>query len=228
MDGHVKRNTDGKEIRYIVKLTQEEEDIARKVSKAFGQAVCGLDILRVEGKSYVIDVNGWSFVKGNDFYYDQCAKILKEAFYRSIQERPLSLADQIPPEISPANSWRLKGFVAVFRHGDRTPKEKLKITLMDPPFIALLEGSKREVVFRQKHQLESVLKAVDLSLENSADGDKLKALKEVLEKKHDLPGTKVQLKPSYDKETKELVKLQVIVKWGGEVTKLHVMLLCSY
>ncbi|RCH82263.1 hypothetical protein CU098_003704, partial [Rhizopus stolonifer] len=222
VDGHVKRNTDGKEIRYYAKLTQEEEDIARKVSKAFGQTVCGLDILRVQGKSYVIDVNGWSFVKGNDFYYDQCARILKEAFYRSVQERPLSLADQIPPEISPQNSWRLKGFVAVFRHGDRTPKEKLKITIMQQPFIDLLEGSKREVVFRQKHQLESVMKAVDMSLEilpqDTEEQEKLRSLKEVLQRKHDLPGTKIQLKPKYDKQTQELVKLQVIVKWGGEFT----------
>ncbi|KAI7908297.1 histidine phosphatase superfamily-domain-containing protein [Cokeromyces recurvatus] len=222
VDGHVKRNTEGKEIRYCVKLTLEEEEIARKVSKAFGQSVCGLDILRVQGKSYVIDVNGWSFVKGNDFYYDQCAKILKETFYRSVQERPLSLADQIPPEISPANSWRLKGFVAVFRHGDRTPKEKIKITIMKKPFIDLLSESKREVVFRQNHQLKSVIKALDECLiETSLEEDeinKLRSLKEVLEKKHDLPGTKVQLKPKYNKNTKELVKLQVIVKWGGEFT----------
>lgn len=203
----------------MAKLTQEEEDIARKVSKAFGQAVCGLDILRVQGKPYVIDVNGWSFVKGNDFYYDQCARILKEAFYRSVQQRPLSLADQIPPEISPEQTWRLKGFVAVFRHGDRTPKEKLKMAIMEQPFIDLLEGSKREVVFRQKHQLESVMKALDQCLENPKpeDEQKLRALKEVLEKKHDLPGTKVQLKPKFDKESHQLIKLQVIVKWGGEV-----------
>ncbi len=216
VDGHVKRNTDGKEIRYRVKLTQEEEDIARKVAKTFGQTVCGLDILRVQGKSYVIDVNGWSFVKGNEFYYDQCAKILKELFYRSVQERPLSLADQIPPEILPQNSWRLKGFVAVFRHGDRTPKEKLKISILEQPFIDLLEGSRREVVFRQKHQLESVMKALDACVQIGSSNS-LMALREVLERKQDLPGTKVQLKPKFDKETNQLVKIQIVVKWGGEV-----------
>ncbi|KAI8976173.1 histidine phosphatase superfamily-domain-containing protein [Pilobolus umbonatus] len=219
VDGHVKRNTDGKEIRFCAKLTQEEEEIARKVSKTFGQAVCGLDIIRVQGKSYVIDVNGWSFVKGNDFYYDQCARLLKEAFYRSVQERPLSLADQIPPEISPQNSWRLKGFAAVFRHGDRTPKEKLKIALLQAPLISLLDGSKREVVFRQKHQLLSVMKAVDLCLKTpSSDEIKLRSLKEVLEKKHNLPGTKVQLKPKFDKKTGRLANLHIFVKWGGEFT----------
>ncbi|CAO3658279.1 unnamed protein product [Rhizopus stolonifer] len=220
VDGHVQRNTDGKEIRYRVKLSQEEEDIARKVSKAFGQTVCGIDILRVQGKSYVIDVNGWSFVKGNDFYYDQCAKILKESFCRSVQERPLCLADPIPPEILPENSWKLKAFVAVFRHGDRTPKEKIKISIMEQPFIDLLQDSKREVVFRQKHQIESVMKAVNICLENSSEekAGKLVPLREALEKKHDLPGTKVQLKPKFDPETKELVKIQVVVKWGGEFT----------
>jgi hypothetical protein len=218
----VKRNTDGKEIRYRAKLTQEEEDIARKVSKVFGQQVCGLDILRVQGKSYVIDVNGWSFVKGNDFYYDQCAKLMKEAFYRSVQERPLSMADQIPPEISPQNSWRLKGFVAVFRHADRTPKEKLKITLMEEPFEKLLQGSRREVVFRQKHQLEMVLQATQDCLESQSENEsKLRSLKEILEKKLQLDGTKVQLKPKFDNDTNQLVKLQIIVKWGGEVSLLN-------
>ena len=105
VDGVVKRNAEGKEVRYVTELTAQEKIIARRVTQVFGQTVCGFDLLRANGRSYVIDVNGWSFVKGNQDYYDASAKIIHQIFMREIRKRGSKLIKQVP---SSENQWKLK------------------------------------------------------------------------------------------------------------------------
>ncbi|KAF9201268.1 hypothetical protein BGZ49_008470 [Haplosporangium sp. Z 27] len=221
VDGHVRRNTDGKEIRYVAQLTPEEKKMAANICKVFGQRVCGFDLLRVGGKSYVIDVNGWSFVKGNNYYYNNCASILQDVFLRNARQRKLSEV-VFPMELRAENSWRLKAFVSVFRHADRTPKQKMKFTFSSAPFRELLNGGGEEVIIRQSKDLKLVSAAAEQAMEEGLeDINKLVLLKNILDKKSSLPGTKVQVKPTISKDedgNTKSVKLQIIVKWGGEFT----------
>ncbi|TCD70808.1 hypothetical protein EIP91_001498 [Steccherinum ochraceum] len=252
VDGVVRRNTEGKEIRFVViivhvqllpeshlelvprfitHLSDEEREWAYRISDAFGQTVCGFDMLRCENgkKSQVIDVNGWSFVKGNESYYDRTAEILASMCIqaRAQPERPLPAAEVSSSE---APTWLLKANVTVFRHADRTPKQKLKFNFpiderWTQPFVKLLNGEKEEVLLREKTQLSLIATAVEEAKGLGADGEdlvKLTQLNNALFSKIELPGTKAQLKPVYTKkqpgQTRKLTKLTLVFKWGGEFT----------
>ncbi|KAF9058218.1 histidine phosphatase superfamily-domain-containing protein [Panaeolus papilionaceus] len=231
VDGVVRRNTEGKEIRFITMLTAEEKSWAAKICEAFGQRVCGFDMLRCENgrKSQVIDVNGWSFVKGNDSYYDKAAHILAGLCmtYSNSIERPLPAAEDASQEQS---TWLLKANVTVFRHADRTPKQKLKFNfpIGEPwtqPFVTLLNGETEEIILREKEQLGWIATAIEEARNLGADGEeliKLTQLSNALFSKIDLPGTKAQLKPVYSKrqvgQARKLTKLTLVFKWGGEFT----------
>ncbi|KAI6119363.1 histidine phosphatase superfamily-domain-containing protein [Pisolithus croceorrhizus] len=231
VDGVVRRNTEGKEMRFITHLSDLEKSYAAKICQAFGQTVCGFDMLRCEGgkRCKVIDVNGWSFVKGNDPYYDKAAEILASLCMRvsASSGRPLPAAET-PPQDS--FTWRLKANVTVFRHADRTPKQKLKFNfpIGDPwtqPFVRLLNGEKEEIILREREQLNLVAHAVEEAKALGACGEdlaKLTQLNNALFSKIDLPGTKAQLKPVYSKrqagQARRLTKLTLVFKWGGEFT----------
>ena len=70
----------------ISKLTKEDCKIIVWLNVVFClfYIVCGFDLLRANGKSYVCDVNGFSFVKDSTKYYDDCASILTNMILREI------------------------------------------------------------------------------------------------------------------------------------------------
>jgi inositol hexakisphosphate/diphosphoinositol-pentakisphosphate kinase len=129
-----------------------------------------------------------------------------------------------------SSTWLLKANVTVFRHADRTPKQKLKFSFpvgeaWTQPFVALLNGEREEIILREQAELRSVAAAVDEAKALGASGDdfvKLSTLNTVLFNKIELPGTKAQLKPVYSKkhagQARALTKLTLVFKWGGEFT----------
>uniref|UniRef100_A0A9J8BUT7 Inositol hexakisphosphate and diphosphoinositol-pentakisphosphate kinase n=1 Tax=Cyprinus carpio carpio TaxID=630221 RepID=A0A9J8BUT7_CYPCA len=250
LDGKVERDSEGKEIRYPVMLTAMEKLVARKVCLAFKQTVCGFDLLRANGHSYVCDVNGFSFVKNSMKYYDDCAKILGNIVMRELAPQfqiPWSIpteAEDIP--IVPTTSgtmMELRCVIAVIRHGDRTPKQKMKMEVRNPMFFELFEkygGYKTgKLKLKKPKQLQEVLditrtlladigQHTDCEIEEKSS--KLEQLKTVLEMYGHFSGInrKVQLtylphgqpKTSSEEEDtrKEGASILLVLKWGGELT----------
>ncbi|XP_041853058.1 inositol hexakisphosphate and diphosphoinositol-pentakisphosphate kinase 1 isoform X5 [Melanotaenia boesemani] len=250
LDGKVERDSEGKEIRYPVMLTAMEKLVARKVCLAFKQTVCGFDLLRANGHSYVCDVNGFSFVKNSMKYYDDCAKILGNMVMRELAPQfhiPWSIpmeAEDIP--IVPTTSgtmMELRCVIAIIRHGDRTPKQKMKMEVRHPLFFELFEkyeGYKTgKLKLKKPKQLQEVLDIarlllVELGQHNDCEIEekksKLEQLKTVLEMYGHFSGInrKVQLtylrngKPKTSSEEEDCKKegpsLLLVLKWGGELT----------
>ncbi|XP_038157224.1 inositol hexakisphosphate and diphosphoinositol-pentakisphosphate kinase 1 isoform X13 [Cyprinodon tularosa] len=201
LDGKVERDSEGKEIRYPVMLTAMEKLVARKVCLAFKQTVCGFDLLRANGHSYVCDVNGFSFVKNSMKYYDDCAKVLGNMVMRELAPQlhiPWSIpmeAEDIP--IVPTTSgtmMELRCVIAIIRHGDRTPKQKMKMEVRHPLFFELFKKyggyKKGKLKLKKPKQLQEVLDIarlllVELGQHNDCEIEekksKLEQLKTVLE-----------------------------------------------
>lgn len=98
-------------------------------------------VSRANGKSFVCDVNGFSFVKNSNKYYDDCAKILGNMILRELAPTlhiPWSVPFQLDdPPIVPTTFGKmmeLRCVVGVIRHGDRTPKQKMKVEVRHPRY----------------------------------------------------------------------------------------------
>lgn len=77
VDGLVERDDRGIEVRSETRLTDAEVATCHRVSEACGQFLNGFDFLRTKtGASYVIDVNGWSFVKRETKFSENLANKL--------------------------------------------------------------------------------------------------------------------------------------------------------
>jgi len=214
LDGRVQRTPDGKEERYPVLLSPAEKEIARTVCLAFGQNVCGFDLLRSQGRSFVCDVNGWSFVKNSEKYYDDCAKIFRTMIMTalvpsrlqpslSFSSTPMAfkavesstvpdLAEALQNVGSPGanprayadhSEWskismedgipvfpgeELRCVLAVVRHGDRTPKQKVKVRVRHSSLMRLLErngggfvgGKFKQAKMKTPQQLKELLQTM--------------------------------------------------------------------
>ncbi|AED92112.1 putative phosphotransferase with a phosphate group as acceptor [Arabidopsis thaliana] len=266
VDGVVMRNPDGKEVRYPVLLTPAEKQMAREVCIAFRQAVCGFDLLRSEGSSYVCDVNGWSFVKNSYKYYDDAACVLRKMF---LDAKAPHLSSTIPP-ILPwkinepvqsnegltrqgsgiigtfGQSEELRCVIAIVRHGDRTPKQKVKLKVTEEKLLNLMlkyNGGKprAETKLKTAVQLQDLLDATRMLIPRARSGesdsdaedlehaDKLRQVKAVLEEGGHFSGIyrKVQLKPlkwvnvpksDGEGEEERPVEALMVLKYGGVLT----------
>ncbi|XP_025791385.1 inositol hexakisphosphate and diphosphoinositol-pentakisphosphate kinase VIP2-like isoform X3 [Panicum hallii] len=266
VDGVVMRNPDGKEVRYPVLLTPMEKQMARDVCSAFRQMVCGFDLLRSDGRSYVCDVNGWSFVKNSYKYYDDAACILRKIF---LDAKAPHLSSTIPPNlpwksepVQPTEgltrqgsgiigtfgqSEELRCVIVVIRHGDRTPKQKVKLKVTEEKLLNLMlkyNGGKprTETKLKSAIQLQDLLDATRQLVpptrsgrESDSDADdiehveKLRQVKAVLEEGGHFSGIyrKVQLKPlkwikvpkrNGDGEEERPIEALMILKYGGVLT----------
>ncbi|XP_015434061.1 PREDICTED: inositol hexakisphosphate and diphosphoinositol-pentakisphosphate kinase 2 [Dufourea novaeangliae] len=250
LDGKVERDSEGKEIRYPVILSNAEKLISRKVCLAFKQTVCGFDLLRANGQSFVCDVNGFSFVKNSNKYYDDCAKILGNMILRELAPTlhiPWSVPFQLDdPPIVPTTFGKmmeLRCVVAVIRHGDRTPKQKMKVEVRHPKFFEIFakyDGYKHgHIKLKRPKQLQEILdtaRSLLTEIQHRAAGPeleekqgKLEQLKSVLEMYGHFSGInrKVQMKyqprgrprgSSSDDDRLGEPSLVLILKWGGELT----------
>jgi inositol hexakisphosphate/diphosphoinositol-pentakisphosphate kinase len=244
MDGKVKRDGTGAEVRFPIILSNFEKEIARRICEAFKQRVCGFDMLRSRGKAFVCDVNGWSFVKRSPQYTKDAGALLAKCM-RAMMGRPQKYEEEVV-ESPLERPWggplgqdheELRAVIAVFRHGDRTPKQKLKFLVSDAAFLDLYKrhagaAGAKDIKLKTAKELSDVLRVIDEATSTDLahwSEDFLPVLfqaRAVLEMHGTFRGINRKVQMRVTKEDAQqpgaagVLEVQFILKWGGVLTHL--------
>eukprot|EP01117_Protostelium_nocturnum_P011563 TRINITY_DN4195_c0_g1_i1.p1 TRINITY_DN4195_c0_g1~~TRINITY_DN4195_c0_g1_i1.p1 ORF type:complete len:516 (+),score=202.01 TRINITY_DN4195_c0_g1_i1:1051-2598(+) len=136
------------------------------------------------------------------------------------------------PQIKQDGERVLRGVAAVFRHADRTPKQKVKVSLNSQSIIALFGDNHKEIKLKNdsEEDIKIMKSIVDISQEilakkqtgllDALDAPKLILFNTVIQR--GFGGTKVQLKVTKSVNNEEGKKVPSVVllvcKWGGILT----------
>jgi len=147
----------------------------------------------------------------------------------------------------------LRCVIAIIRHGDRTPKQKMKVNMTEPHLLAYFhehcDNPKKDLKIKAKKPMREFLELVKLMIREKEEArkliletskkrvhpssldlfNKLKIMRDVLLRwKIGGLNRKLQIKPKSWEEVEdeegnvsyECTEAQVILKWGGNLTKL--------
>uniref|UniRef100_A0A7S1UZH4 Inositol hexakisphosphate and diphosphoinositol-pentakisphosphate kinase n=2 Tax=Grammatophora oceanica TaxID=210454 RepID=A0A7S1UZH4_9STRA len=140
----------------------------------------------------------------------------------------------------------LRCVIAVVRHGDRTPKQKLKVNTTEPRILEYFHkhaaSCKKDLKVKAKAPMKEFLDTVKIMIKEKEEGRgtsgdfsehtilyKLLHMRDVLERwKISGLNRKLQIKPRKTEEcsdqngetTLRCTEVQLILKWGGNLTKL--------
>ena len=147
-------------------------------------------------------------MKGNVDYYANTARIISQIFLKRVKKLGAVLTRK---SITDIQHWRLKSFISVMRHADRTPKQKVKYAFDAEPLLDLVRNESDEILLKSSSEFTAVKDAIEVAIrDGKGDVDSLKQISHIIDSKRDLDGTKLQLRPLIDKTTKKLVKMQSI------------------
>lgn len=115
-------------------------------------------------------------------YYDDCAMLLKKMIFEKLMPSRVgeigaknltygNFMNFLPNPFKPPTEQiqesqeELRSIVAIFRHGDRSPKQKMKLYTTDPRFLSFCKGDCKEVKIKDPTGLTKLLEVTNAVLE---------------------------------------------------------------